>query len=34
MYGHIVTGDGFSQSTGQGSVASSQVRDLGHTTAR
>lgn len=29
MYGDIVTGDGFSQSVGQGNVASSQVRDLG-----
>lgn len=30
MYGDIVTGDGFSQRVGQGSVASTQMRDLGH----
>ena len=29
MYGDIATGDGFSQSFGQGEVASTQVRDLG-----
>lgn len=29
MYGDITTGDGFSQRIGQGSVASTQVRDLG-----
>lgn len=29
MYGDITTGDGFSQRVGQGSVASTQVRDLG-----
>lgn len=34
MYGDIVTGDGFSQSTGQGSVASSQFATSASTTAR
>ncbi|PJK08921.1 hypothetical protein CO614_05875 [Lysobacteraceae bacterium NML120232] len=29
MYGDIATGDGFSERAGQGSVASTQVRDLG-----
>lgn len=29
MYGDITTGDGFSQRSGQGDVASTQVRDLG-----